>query len=80
MYHKSRRLLLQGNAFWGEKCQGHLLKTCEQNIPKAAGKSIEVYVDDMLMKSKITDLTDMFTTLEGYGMKLNFDKCAFEVA
>ena len=40
------------------------------------GKSMEVYVDDMLVKSKaicnhIHDLSKCFATLRRYGMKLN---------
>lgn len=49
------------------------------------GKTIEVYVDDMLCKSKKTsvhvlDLRDMFGVLRRYGMKLNPLKCAYGVS
>ncbi|XP_022851528.1 uncharacterized protein LOC111373252 [Olea europaea var. sylvestris] len=49
------------------------------------GKTIEAYVDDMVVKSKqvddhITDLEEMFSTLRKYNMKLNPTKCAFGVA
>ena len=48
------------------------------------GKSMEVYVDDMLVKSchagdHIRDLRDCFNTLRQYRMKLNPVKCAFGV-
>ena len=48
-------------------------------------KTIEVYVDDMLVKSKTTvdhvvHLYDTFTVLRRYRMKLNPLKCAFGVA
>ena len=48
------------------------------------GKIIEVYIDDMLVKSKerpnhTTHLQQAFELLEAYGMKLNPTKCAFEV-
>ncbi|XP_012833163.1 PREDICTED: uncharacterized protein LOC105954039 [Erythranthe guttata] len=48
------------------------------------GKNMEVYVDDMLVKSKevdahISDLRETFGTLRKYGMKLNPSKCAFGV-
>ncbi|XP_021827603.1 uncharacterized protein LOC110768210 [Prunus avium] len=48
------------------------------------GKSMEVYVDDMLVKSikaehHTTDLTTTFNILRHYGMKLNPTKCAFGV-
>ena len=46
---------------------------------------MEVYVDNMLVKSKeesthLDDLQEMFTTLRRYQMKLNPNKCAFGVA
>ncbi|XP_022851304.1 uncharacterized protein LOC111373062 [Olea europaea var. sylvestris] len=49
------------------------------------GKTIEAYVDDMVVKSKqvddhITDLEEVFSTLRKYNMKLNPTKCAFGVA
>ena len=45
---------------------------------------MEVYVDDMLVKSKIASdhfshLADMFNILKTYHMKLNPLKCAFGV-
>lgn len=48
------------------------------------GKSMEVYVDDMLVKSKevrshVHDLSKFFATLRRYGMKLNLEKCTFGV-
>ncbi|KAM3011377.1 hypothetical protein FF2_030086 [Malus domestica] len=46
------------------------------------GKSMEVYVDDMLVKSKhgnqhITNLFKTFTIMKRYRMRLNPNKCAF---
>ena len=48
-------------------------------------QTMEVYVDDMLVKSKLTadhvrDLNLMFQVLHKYQMKLNPLKCAFGVA
>ena len=47
-------------------------------------RNMEVYVDDMLVKSKeklthLDDLREMFATLRQYQMKLNPSKCAFGV-
>ncbi|KAM1024887.1 hypothetical protein ACFX15_037430 [Malus domestica] len=47
-------------------------------------KSMEVYVDDMLIKSKhadqhITNLSETFTILKKYRKRLNPNKCAFGV-
>ena len=48
------------------------------------GKTIEVYVDDLLVKSPtmeqhIWDLEETFSTLYLYSMKLNVEKCTFEM-
>lgn len=47
-----------------------------------AGRNVEVYVDDILIKSKksghlIRDLEETFSTLKRCGMKLNPTKCTF---
>ena len=51
---------------------------------KQIGRNMEVYVDDMLVKSKelthLDDLKETFTTLKQYQMKLNPTKCVFGVA
>jgi hypothetical protein len=49
------------------------------------GRNMEVYVDDMLVKSTksidhVGDLQEAFETLKHYGMKLNPAKCAFGVS
>ncbi|XP_073138405.1 uncharacterized protein [Henckelia pumila] len=48
------------------------------------GKNIEVYIDDILVKSRtanqfITDLAQTFQTLKNYQLKLNPRKCTFGV-
>ncbi|XP_073152300.1 uncharacterized protein [Henckelia pumila] len=53
-------------------------KVFEQQI----GKNIEVYVDDILVKTRTTDqfitnLTQTFQTLKRYQLKLNPSKCTF---
>ncbi|KAL0433390.1 UNVERIFIED_CONTAM: hypothetical protein Slati_2673300 [Sesamum latifolium] len=49
------------------------------------GRNMEVYVDDMLVKSKEThhhveDLKETFMVLKKYRLKLNPGKCAFRVS
>ena len=49
------------------------------------GWNVEVYVDDMLVKSQdeeihLDDLHETFDTLRQYNMKLNPSKCAFRVS
>ena len=52
---------------------------------KQIGRNMEVYVDNMLVKSKeesthLDNLQVTFTTLKRYQMKLNTSKCTFGVA
>ena len=49
------------------------------------GRNVEVYVDDMLVKSQdegehLNDLQETFDTFRQYSMKLNPSKCAFGVS
>ena len=49
------------------------------------GRNVEVYVDDMLVKSldkkkHLDDLQETFDTLRRYNIKLNPSKCAFGVS
>ena len=46
------------------------------------GKSIKVYIDDMVVKSKVVsehvrDLGDIFEILRRYKLRLNASKCSF---
>ena len=48
------------------------------------GRNVQVYVDDMLVKSRrednhLDDLKETFDTFRSYNMKLNLSKCAFGV-
>ena len=52
---------------------------------KQIRRNVEVYVDDMLVKSKreedhLDDLKETFNTLKQYSMKLNSSKCAIGVS
>nr|XP_023915020.1 uncharacterized protein LOC112026560 [Quercus suber] len=52
---------------------------------KQIGRNVEVYIDNMLVKSKeelehLDDLKETFDTLKQYQMKLNPRKCVFGVA
>ena len=49
------------------------------------GRNVDVYVDNMLMKTKdeanhLDDLKETFSTLRKYNMKLKPAKCVFVVA
>ena len=48
------------------------------------GKNIEVYIDSMVMKSKIVsehigDLINIFEILRGHKLRLNASKCSFGI-
>ena len=52
---------------------------------KQIGRNMEVYMDDMLVKSReelvhLDDLKETFITFKQYQMKLNPTKCVFGVA
>ena len=56
-----------------------------QIFNKQIGRNMEVYVDDMLVKSReartyLADLQEAFDTLRRYKMKLNPAKCLFGVS
>jgi len=47
-------------------------------------QKVQAYVDDMVVtspeaKTHSTDLAELFATINGYGLKLNPDKCVFRV-
>ena len=48
------------------------------------GKNVDVYIDDMVVKSKLvfkhlTDLTSIFEILREHKLRLNVSKCSFRV-
>ena len=47
-----RPFLLQRNPIQVKECQGHLLETVTKMFRPLLGKTMEVYIDDMLVKSK----------------------------
>ena len=56
-----------------------------QMFSKQIGRNMEVYVDDMLVKSRkvelhLDDLKETFNTLRKYQMRLNPPKCVFRVS
>ena len=64
----------------GATYQRLMNKMCAHKI----GRNIQVYVDDMLVKSlrennHLDDLQETFDTLRSYNMKLNPSKCMFRV-
>jgi hypothetical protein len=43
------------------------------------GHIIESYVDDIMVKDLVPDLTEVFAKLRQHGVKLNPEKCVFRV-
>jgi hypothetical protein len=48
------------------------------------GRVLEVYIDDIIVKSKeggdpMADLDEVFQQLRKYDLRLNLDKCTFDV-
>ena len=70
---------------FGLKNAGAIYKRLvNQMFSKQIGRNMEVYVDDMLVKSKeakthLEDLQETFDTLRRYRMKLNPVKCVYGV-
>ncbi|XP_065050312.1 uncharacterized protein LOC135680360 [Musa acuminata AAA Group] len=59
-------------------------RTVNKMFAHQIGRNMEVYVDDMIVKSQeagahLANLTEAFATLRKFGMRLNPMKCAFSV-
>ncbi|XP_064997182.1 uncharacterized protein LOC135632503 [Musa acuminata AAA Group] len=59
-------------------------RTVNKMFAHQIGRNMEVYVDDMIVKSQearthLADLAEAFATLRKFGMRLNPTKCAFDV-
>ena len=87
---KTAFIISQGLYFYKEMPFGlkNAKATYQRLVSKMVSKQIErnmeVYVDDMLVKSKkefahLDDFQETFTTLRRYHMKLNPSKCTFRV-
>lgn len=77
-------LLLHWNTFQFAQHGVNISKASEHDVQKADWRIIEVYMDDMLVKSKaaedhIKHLDEMFQILRKYRMNLNPQKCVFGV-
>ncbi|XP_072060302.1 uncharacterized protein [Arachis hypogaea] len=61
-----------------------VMRLMDKIFAKQIGRNIEVYIDDMVAKTKvghshIDDLTEIFGQIRTYNMRLNPEKCAFAV-
>ena len=60
-------------------------KMMDRVFKEKKGRNLEVYVDDLMVKSKnvethLKDLAETFSTLHNYKMRLNPNKCLFGVS
>ncbi|KAL0444352.1 UNVERIFIED_CONTAM: hypothetical protein Slati_2157900 [Sesamum latifolium] len=74
----------QGNAIRTKECGATYQRLVNSIFQKQIGRNMEVYIDDMLVKSQIKehhikDLAECFEILKKFGMKLNPSKCTFGV-
>ena len=72
-------------SFWLKHAGATYQRLVTKMFRPLLGKTMEVYIDDMLVKSKersdhTTHLRQAFELLKEYGMKLNPTKCAFGVS
>jgi hypothetical protein len=70
---------------WVEKCRCNLSKSHELYFHELIGKIVEIYIDDVVIKSldHESHLDDVKKTLEctrKHGLKMNPNKCAFGVS
>ena len=85
VHHSPWTLLLQCDAFRLKECRGHLSKVGDKMFRPLLGSIMEVYINDILVKSKqlpdhTAHLQQTFDLLKEHGMKLNPLKCAFRVS
>ena len=82
--HDTRRKLpLYGDVFQFKECRIYLPKDDDQNV-RTTTRQIEVYIDDMVVKSKVVsehvgDLEVIFGILREHKLRLNASKCSFGV-
>ena len=77
--------MLQSHAIRTKERKSHLSKVGDQIFSKQIRRNMEVYVDDMLVKSRearthLVNLQEAFDTLKRYKMKLNLVKFLFGVS
>ncbi|KAI3780027.1 hypothetical protein L2E82_09872 [Cichorium intybus] len=78
-FYTDNNVLLPKYAFWIEECRRHIPTAGRPGVRPQIGWNIEVYVDDMVIKSRsgldlIEDIRETLATLEKIKMKLNPSK------
>ena len=70
--------------FWLKNAGSTYQKMMTRMFEPQLGKNIEVYIDDMVVKSKVVfehvgDLGNIFEILRKHELRLNVSKCSFGV-
>ena len=73
------------NDFWFEECWCNLSEGNELYFHKLIVRIVEIYIDDMVVKSKgykeyLADLRQTLECTRKHGLKMNPNKCAFGVS
>ena len=71
-------------AIWPKECQCYISKSNELDVHDFIEKFMQVYIDDIVVKSSSEDdhlnhLRQSFLRMRRYGLKMNPLKCAFGV-
>jgi len=77
-------ILLQGDVIWFKECRATYQRAMVTLFHGMMHKEIEVYVDDMIAKSKteeehVVNLQNLFERLRKFKLRLNPAKCTFGV-
>lgn len=77
--------MLQSHTFWPKNASTTDHRLDNKMFSYLIGQSIEVYVNDMTVKIKqtkdyVTHLRETLDILKKYGIKLNPNKCVYEVS
>ena len=72
------------NSFGFKNVRATYQRTMTRMFRKKIGNMVEVYIDDMVVKSKedqrhVSDLANIFEVLKRHKLRLNADKCVFGV-
>ena len=76
--------MLQSNTLWSEDVRVTYQQLVTKIFKNHISNTVEVYIDDMVVKSKVSNsrlenLTGVFDILKQYKMMLNASKCVFRV-
>ena len=77
-------ILLQSDGLWIEECRSNLSESSDRFVHDMMHKEVEVYVDDMMVKSETREghfeaLDKFLARLERYNLRLNPKKYIFQV-